>query len=115
MFIINLPLDIQNTILSYLYFSKHTYLNILPSLILIKNYETIVYYELETFFSLDELNKLILRFLNIDINKNIYDKLMSYNVEVDYENYTKNQIINIFGKLNIIEINMIYIYITGKK
>lgn len=110
MSIINLPDDVQTNILSYLYFSSNTSKNINPNLFLIKNYDKVLYNALYKIHDqdIDLMNKMLLRFLLRDEHHEIYEKLKHYNVEIDYEIYTKYQVRTILKHLNVLETNKIY-------
>lgn len=110
MSIINLPSDVQNNILSYLYFSNNTSNNLYPNLFLIKNYDKVIYNALYRIHDndIELLNKMLLRFLLRDEHYKIYEKLIHYNVEIDYDIYTKYQVITILKHLNVLETNKLY-------
>jgi hypothetical protein len=112
MSIINLPNDIQNNILSFIYFSNNTINKLKPNLFLIKNYTNVFYNVFINIFknNIIQLNKFFLRFLLKDEHYKIYNKLNYYNVILDYEKYSKNQIKIILNHLNVLEINKIYTY-----
>jgi hypothetical protein len=116
MSIISLPLDIQNYILSYLYYTKDTTVNLSPSLFLIKNYHSVIHIVLNDFFksNIAFINKMLLRFLLKDENHSIYNKLLYYNVKLDYELFTKAQIKNVLFHLNILETNKLYNFCTNQ-
>ena len=112
MSIINLPDDIKTNILSYLYFSSNTLNNMTPNLFLIKNYSELFYDAFDVLFDHDTelLNKMILRFLLKDEHYQIYDKLVYYNVEINYEIFSTYQVKSILTHLNVLETNKMYTF-----
>ncbi len=109
-----LPIEIHQKILNYLYFTPEQHNRISPILYLIKNYKMIMIIQIESYLDTNITYKMILRWINLDHQNNIYDYLENLtDINYNLRDKTRQKLQNykITNLLSIIELQNLYKYI----
>ena len=109
--LINLPHSTCNVILNYLYYSNSVYNSIKGSLYIIGNYPRIIMHEVLSYENRNNIDsffyKSFLRWINLDVNKTLYEHIENNN-PLDYDIQDKTRqikiIIKIMNLMNIFQI-----------
>ena len=115
--LINLPHSTCNVILNYLYYSNSVYNSIKDSLYIIGNYPRIIMHEVLSYENRNNIDsffyKSFLRWINLDVNKTLYEHIENNN-PLDYDIQDKTRqikiIIKIMNLMNIFQIQDFYNY-----
>ena len=116
-FVKNLPYDIKQKILNYLYYSNYTSNNLKPSLTMIDLYYKIIYDKIyNKIIGNYEIYILTLRWINLDENKFIYDFIEKHNT-INYELIDKTRqdkhALSLCSNLTIYQIQKLYVYLRN--
>lgn len=111
----NLPYDIKQKILNYLYYSNNTTTKLKPSLLIINSYYKNIYHEIyDKIIGGHGIYKLTLRWINLHENQFIYDFVENHN-SINYELTDKtrqdNHALYIIKQLTINQIKNLYFYL----
>lgn len=111
----NLPYDIKQKILNYLYYSNNTTTKLKPSLLIINSYYKNIYDEIyDKIIGGHGIYKLTLRWINLHENQFIYDFVENHNT-INYELTDKtrqdNHALYIIKQLTINQIKNLYLYL----
>ena len=111
----NLPYDIKQKILNYLYYSNNTTTKLRPSLDLINSYYKIIYDEIyDKIIGGHGIYKLILRWINLHENYFIYHFIENHYI-INYDLIDKTRqdkhALDIIKQLTINQIKQLYLYL----
>tara|TARA_Y100000816_G_C25729361_1_gene384198 strand:+ start:122 stop:499 length:378 start_codon:yes stop_codon:yes gene_type:complete len=111
----NLPYDIKQKILNYLYYSNNTTTKLKPCLVLINSYYKIIYDEIyDKIIGGHGIYKLTLRWINLHENQFIYNFIENNN-SLNYDLIDKtrqdNHALYIIKQLTINQIKKLYLYL----
>ena len=111
----NLPYDIKQKILNYLYYSNNTTTKLKPCLVLINSYQKIIYDEIyDKIIGGHGIYKLTLRWINLHENQFIYNFIENNNT-LNYDLIDKtrqdNHALYIIKQLTINQIKKLYLYL----
>ena len=111
----NLPYDIKQKILNYLYYSNNTTTKLKPCLVLINSYYKIIYDEIyDKIIGGHGIYKLTLRWINLHENQFIYNFIENNNT-LNYDLIDKtrqdNHALYIIKQLTINQIKKLYLYL----
>ena len=111
----NLPYDIKQKILNYLYYSNNTITKLKPSLLIINSYYKIIYDEIyDKIIGGHGIYKLTLRWINLHENQFIYNFIENNNtINYDLADKTRqdNHALYIIKQLTINQIKKLYLYL----
>ena len=111
----NLPYDIKQKILNYLYYSNNTTTKLKPSLLIINSYYKNIYDEIyDKIIGGHGIYKLTLRWINLHENQFIYNFIENNNtINYDLADKTRqdNHALYIIKQLTINQIKKLYLYL----